>query len=130
MVDTRVGRSTVYQGVGEPPRRLGPEPAYGVALLDRRGCLLGASTASSLPGEVAMPVGLNLRTHDLRSYLDEDRGFHRPRRFPLVSAIWVQVKGKRMRIGLYVESGGAQPSPDLLEPDLGAIAAILSGQLI
>jgi hypothetical protein len=129
MVDRREGRSTAYQGVAAPPRRLGSEPAYGVVLLDRRGCLLGASTAGSLPGEVAMPLGLNLRTHDLRSYLDEDRGFHRPRRFPLVSATWLQVKGRRLRIGLYMETGGPHPSPDLLEPDLGAIAAILSGQL-
>ena len=53
-----------------------------------------------------MPLGLNLRTHDLRSYLGEDRGFLRPRRFPLVSATWVQVKSRRVRVGIYVESGG------------------------
>jgi hypothetical protein len=129
LVDRRIGRSPVCQGVLDQPRGWKPETVYGVALLDRRGCLLGASTASVLPGEVAMPLGVNLRTHDLRSYLDEDRGFLRPRRFPLVSAAWVNVKGQRVRIGLYVESGGSRISPDLLEPDFGAIAAILSGQL-
>jgi hypothetical protein len=129
LVERRVGRSPVYQGVLEQSQRWISETVYGVALLDRRGCLLGASTASGLPGEVAMPLGVNLRTHDLRSYLDEDRGFNRPRRFPLVSAAWVNVKGNRLRIGLYVESGGSGVNPDLLEPDFGAIAAILSRQL-
>jgi hypothetical protein len=76
-----------------------------------------------------MPLGLNLRTHDLRSYLGEDRGFHRPRHFPLVSATWVQVKGRRVRVGIYVESGGLPMSADIVDPDLGSIAAILSGQL-
>jgi hypothetical protein len=129
LIGRRVGRSAVHQGPAGLARSAGSEPAFGVVLLDRGGCLLGASTAGSLPGEVAMPLGLNLRTHDLRSYLDEDRGFHRPRRFPLVSATWVQVKGRRLRIGLYMEAGGGHPSADLLEPDLGAIAAILGGQV-
>jgi hypothetical protein len=89
LLDMRIGQSPVYQGV-LPPSAKGPaEPVYGVVLLDRQGGLLGASTATSLPGEVAMPLGVNLRTHDLRSYLGEDRGFLRPRRFPLVSATWV-----------------------------------------
>jgi hypothetical protein len=101
-----------------------------VALLDRRGDLLGACHAAHLPGEVAMPLGLNLRTHDLRSYLAEDRGFHRPRRFPLMSATWVQVKDRRVRVGIYMEQGGPVCGADALEPDLGSIAAILSGQLI
>ena len=105
------------------------EPVYGVVLLDRCGGLLGASTASSLPGEVAMPLGLNLRTHDLRSYVGEDRGFVRPRRFPLVSATWVQVKSKRVRVGIYMEAGGSHESSDMIEPDMGSIAAILSAQV-
>lgn len=128
-VDSRMGRSEVYQGALEPSLRWSPEPAYGVALLDRRGSLLGACSAANLPGEVAMPLGLNLRTHDLRSYLGEDRGFHRPRHFPLVSATWVQVKGRRVRVGIYMESGSSQVSADIVEPDLGSIAAILSSQV-
>lgn len=128
-VDRRMGRSPVYQGVLELSHRWSRDPEYGVVLLDRGGDLLGACHAAELPGEVTMPLGLNLRTHDLRSYLGEDRGFHRPRRFPLVSATWVHVKGRRVRIGIYMEQGGPTVSPDLVEPDLGSIAAILSGQL-
>jgi hypothetical protein len=130
LLDRRIEHSPVYQGV-LPPCKKGPaEPVYGVVLLDRQGGLLGASTAGSLPGEVAMPVGVNLRTHDLRSYLCEDRGFLRPRRFPLVSATWVQVKSKRVRVGIYMETGDAHVSADRLDPDLGSIAAILSAQVI
>ena len=129
LLDTRIGHSPVYQGVLPPTVNGSAEPVYGVVLLDRHGSLLGASTATSLPGEVAVPLGLNLRTHDLRSYLDEDRGFLRPRRFPLVSATWVQVKSKRVRVGIYMESGGLHVSSDVLEPDLGSIVAILSAQV-
>lgn len=129
LVDRRIGRSGVLQGVLEPSRRWSPEPAYGVVLLDRQGSFLGACSTASLPGEVAMPLGLNLRTHDLRSYLGEDRGFHRPRRFALMSATWLQVKGRRVRVGIYMEAGGPHVSADIIEPDIGSIAAILSGQL-
>jgi hypothetical protein len=129
LLDRRIGRSPVYQGALPPTVKRPAEPDYGVVLLDRQGSLLGASTAASLPGEVAMPLGVNLRTHDLRSYFGEDRGFLRPRRFPLVSATWVQVKGKRVRVGIYMESGGPYVNSDLLEPDLGSIAAILSAQV-
>jgi hypothetical protein len=129
LVDRQAGRSPVFQGVLDQSRKRSAEPLYGVVLLDRLGSLLGASTAAGLPGEVAMPLGLNLRTHDLRSYLGEDRGFHRPRRFPLVSAAWVQVKGKRVRLGIYMEAGGPQVSSDRIDPDLGSIAAILSSQM-
>jgi hypothetical protein len=61
--------------------------------------------------------------------LGEDRGFLRPRRFPLVSATWVQVKGRRVRVGIYLESGGPHVCTDVIEPYLGSITAILSGQL-
>jgi hypothetical protein len=129
LLNSRIGPSPVHQGVLPPPVKSSTEPVYGVVLLDRHGCLLGASTATSLPGEVAMPPGLNLRTHDLRSYLDEDRGFMRPRRFPLVSATWVQVKSKRVRVGIYMEAGGPHASSDVIEPDQGSIVAILSAQV-
>ena len=129
VVDRLAGRSEVYQGALDPSLRWSREPVYGVVLLDRQGGLLGACSAANLPGEVAMPLGLNLRTHDLRSYLGEDRGFLRPRRFPLVSAAWVQVKGRRVRVGIYMESGGVHVSADIIDPDLGSIAAILSNQL-
>ena len=125
----RIGHSPVYQGALPPTVNCPAEPVYGVVLLDRQGSLLGASTAVSLPGEVAMPLGVNLRTHDLRSYLGEDRGFLRPRRFPLVSATWVQVKSNRVRVGIYMESGGPRANSDMLEPDLGSVAAILSAQV-
>ena len=130
LLDMGIEHSPVYQGVLPPPARGPAEPVYGVALLDCHGGLLGASTATSLPGEVEMPLGVNLRTHDLRSYLAEDRGFLRPRRFPLVSATWVQVKSKRVRVGIYMESGDSHVSADRLDPDLGSIAAILSAQVV
>jgi hypothetical protein len=130
LLNSRLGPSSpVFQGVLPPPVKSPAEPVYGVVLLDRHGGLLGASTASSLPGEVAMPPGLNLRTHDLRSYLSEDRGFLRPRRFPLVSATWVQVKSKRVRVGIYMEAGGTHLSSDGIDPDLGSVVAILSAQV-
>jgi hypothetical protein len=129
VVDKWTGRSEVYQGTLDPTLRWSREPVYGVVLLDCQGGLLGACSAANLPGEVAMPLGLNLRTHDLRSYLGEDRGFLRPRRFPLVSATWVQVKGRRVRVGIYVESGGPQVSAGGIDPDLGSIAALLSNQV-
>jgi hypothetical protein len=107
--------------------RRAAEPVYGVVLLDRRGCLLGASTAGNLPGEVEMPPGVDLRKQDLRSYVGGR--FLGGRRFPLVSAAWVTVKGMRVRVGLYMESGERHIAPDLLEPDFGAIAAILGTQV-
>jgi hypothetical protein len=126
LVVKKVERSLVYQGVLSPTTKRSPEPVYGVALLDCRGDLLGASRAEGLPGEVGMPNGVNLRTHDLRSYLGEDRGFTRPRRFPLVSAIWVHVRGERVRVGIYQESGA--PGSERFDLDLGSIVAILSNQ--
>jgi hypothetical protein len=127
--DRRVDRSAVYQGVLARPLKAPAEPTYGIVLLDQQGNLLGASTAAGLPGEVEMPLGVNLRTHDLRAYLSQDRGFIRPRRFPLVSAVWVQVKSRRVRVGIYVESGGCSVDPEMIEPDLGSITAILSTQV-
>jgi hypothetical protein len=128
-VDRRVGRSSVYQGVLPPAVVRVSECVYGVVLLDRRGCLLGAGAAASLPGEVEMPPGVDLRKQDLRAYLSEERRYLGGRRFPLVSATWVVVKGKRVRVGLYMESGEGHVSPDLIDPDLGAVAAILSNQV-
>ncbi len=129
LVDRRVGRLSVCQGVPDPPLTRPVEPVYGVVLLDGYGSLLGASTAGSLPGEVQMPPGVNLRKQDLRSYLRDDRGFVGGRRFSLASAAWVQVKSRRVRVGIYMESGERHVSPELLEPDFGSIAAILSAQV-
>lgn len=128
-VHREVRRSPVYQGLSARALKHPAEPAYAVALLDRQGNLLGACTARSLPGEVEMPLGVNLRTHDLRSYLGEDRGFFRPRLFPLVSASWIQVESRQVRVGIYMESGGRRVNGDGLDPDLGSIAAILSTQI-
>jgi hypothetical protein len=122
-------RSPVYQGLSARAAGRPADPTYAVALLDRQGNLLGACTAKNLPGEVEMPLGVNLRTHDLRAYLAEDRGFFRPRLFPLVSASWILVDSKQVRVGIYMESGDRRVSADGLEPDLGSIAAILSTQL-
>lgn len=128
--ERRVGRSPVYQGALAHSHGTPAEPTYGIVLLDEQGNLLGASTAGSLPGEVEMPLGVNLRTHDLRAYLGQDRGFVRPRRFPLVSATWVQVKSRRVRVGIYMECGERQADPERIEPDLGPITAILSAQVV
>ena len=128
-VQRAAGRSLVYQGALAPSFKPPAEPVYGVVLLDGRGCLVGAGAAASLPGEVEMPSGVDLRTQDLRGYLSEERRYLGGRRFPLVSATWVSVKSRRVRVGIYMESGQRHISPDLLEPDLGAISAILSGQM-
>jgi hypothetical protein len=129
LVDRRAGRSKVYQGALGSPLTCPVEPLYGVALLDRHGGLLGAGATASLPGEVEVPPGVDLRARDVRCYLGEDRGHLGGRRFPLVSATWVSVKSKRVRIGIYMESGERHITPDQLDPDLGAIAAILSAQV-
>jgi hypothetical protein len=127
LLNGQVRRSPVYQGAIAPPLPRPAEPVYGVVLLDSHGGLLGASTSGSLPGEVETPSGVDLRKQDLRSYLG--CRFLGGRRFPLVSATWVQVKGERVRAGIYMESGGRHVSSEGLEPDLGSIAAILSGQV-
>ncbi len=122
-----IHRSAVCQGVTARPTPRLAESAFGVVLLDQHGNLLGASTAGSLPGEVETPPGVDLRKQDLRSYLG--CRFLGGRRFPLVSATWVQVRGERVRAGIYMESGDSRVSSERLEPDLGSIAAILSGQV-
>ncbi len=127
--DRHSDRSPVYQGVLSPAVKRPAEPLYGVVLLDRRGCIVGASTAGDLPGEVEMPPGVDLRKQDLRKYMGEGRRFLGGRRFPLISATWVHVKSRRVRVGIYMESGERHVSPDLVEPDLGSIAAILSTQV-
>jgi hypothetical protein len=39
------------------------------------------------------------------------------------------VKSKRVRVGIYMETGDSHVSADRLDPDLGSIAAILSAQV-
>jgi hypothetical protein len=108
-------------------RRLS-EPVFGAALIDQRGNLLGAGIASNLAGEVEVPPGIDLRREDLSSYLDGGLGSAGGRRFPLVSATWVQVRSKRVRVGIYMESGDWLVNPERVELDLGRVAAILSTQ--
>jgi hypothetical protein len=126
-LDGRAVRSPVYQGVLKPAPKPVVEATYGVVLLDRRGCLVGASTAGSLPGEVETPPGVDLRKADVRPYVG--CRFMGGRCFSLISATWVQVKSQRVRVGIYMESGDRHISPDLVEPDLGSIVAILSAQV-
>jgi len=101
-----------------------------MALVDRQGNLLGAGTATGLAGEVEVPLGMDLRKEDLRSYFAGGLEGARGRRFPLVSATWVQVKSKRVRVGIYMEAGEWLVSPERLDLDLGRIAAILSSQVV
>lgn len=129
LVRSRVVPLQVAHGGLHRPAKLVTQPAYGIALLDRQGNLLGASAASDLPGEVGMPLGVDLRTQDLRRYLAGGRPLVRGRRFSLVSAAWVQVRTKRVRVGMYMEQGGATVSSERLEPDTGSIVAILSSQV-
>ena len=105
------------------------QPAYGVVLLDRKGNLLGASVASDLSGEVEVPPGVDLRKQDLRRYFAADRPPCRGRRFSLVSATWIQVRSKRVRVGVYMEVGESRVSCERLELDIGSIVAILSNQV-
>jgi hypothetical protein len=104
------------------------DPVFGVALVDRHGNLLGAGTAGDLAGEVEVPPSVDLRKEDLRSYFDGGLEGAGGRRFPLVSATWVQVKSKRVRVGIYMESGEWLVNPERLDLDVGRIAAILSSQ--
>lgn len=115
-----------------PARGLRPpvEAAFGVVLVDRRGNLLGASASAGLPGEVEVPPGANLREQDLRPYCKGDRITGEGRSFPLVSATWVEVKSTRVRVGIYMEAGVPRLSPDGLDLDLGAVAAIIGRQLV
>lgn len=130
LVRSRVVPLQVVHGGLRRPAKLATQPIYGIALLDRHGNLLGASTAPDLPGEVEMPPGVDLRTQDLRRYLaGEGVPLFHGRRFSLVSAAWVQVRTKRVRVGVYMEQGGTAVSPEGIEPDTGSIAAILSSQV-
>jgi hypothetical protein len=126
-VDSQAGSSAVYHRADFRPPKSPVQPVYGVVLLDRRGCILGASTTGTLPGEVEMPRGVDLRKQDLRSYMGGR--FLGGRRFPLVSAAWITVKTRRVRVGIYMEAGERHVNPDLVEPDLGSISAILSSQV-
>jgi len=105
-------------------------PDFGVALVDRHGNLLGASTSAGLPGEVEVPSGTNLREEDLRPYCCGSRCTGRGRSFPLVSATWVQVQSRRLRLGIYMEKGDHPVSAERLDLDLGAVAAIIGAQMV
>ncbi len=130
-VSRRIGRSTAgCTAVGRTSTGRSSETPFGVALIDRQGNLLGAGTAGGLAGEVEVPVGVDLRKEDLRSYFQAGLDGAGGRRFPLVSATWVQVKSKQVRVGIYMETGERLVSPERLDLDLGRIAAILSGQLV
>jgi hypothetical protein len=119
-----------HRAEGRGSTRHSSETPFGVALIDRQGNLLGAGTAGGLAGEVAVPVGVDLRREDLRSYIQEDLDGDGGRRFPLVSATWVQVKSRQVRVGIYMETGERLVNPERLDLDLGRIAAILSGQVV
>lgn len=104
------------------------DPVYGVALVDCHGNLLGAGTAGDLAGEVEVPPGVDLRKEDLTPYFRGGPDGAGGRRFPLVSATWVQVKSRRVRVGIYMEPGEWLVNPERLDVDPGRIAAILSTQ--
>ncbi|MFH0917047.1 MAG: hypothetical protein V1912_11475 [bacterium] len=129
-MNRQVVKAHVVQGPASRWAGRTAEPTFGVALVDRQGNLLGASTVSALPGEVEVPLGMNLREEDLRPYSSGGRGAPRGRRFPLVSATWVQVKSKQVRVGIYMEKGEWLVSPERLDLDLAAIGAILSSQVL
>jgi hypothetical protein len=129
-MNRQVADAQVVQAPASRLARRASEPAFGIALVDRQGNLLGASTARGLPGEVEVPLGMNLRREDLRSYVGGGRCDARGRSFPLVSATWVQVKGKQVRLGIYMEKGDWLVSPERLDLDIVAVAAILSGQVV
>jgi len=118
-VQRAAGRSLVYQGALAPSFKPPAEPVYGVVLLDGRGCLVGAGAAASLPGEVEMPPGVDLRTQDLRGYLSEERRYLGGRRFPLVSATWVSVKSRRVRWGSTWSPASATSAPTCWSPTWG-----------
>jgi hypothetical protein len=102
---------------------------FAVALLDRRANLLGASMASALPGEIELPAGINLREADLRPYLKAHLRGPQGRTFPLVSATWLRVKGRPIRLGVYGEEAKESARWEQLDLDLSAITAILEAQI-
>jgi hypothetical protein len=130
LVHSRVVPPEVAHGALQRSPLAAVQPAYGAVLLDRKGNLLGASVASGLSGEVEVPLGMNLRRHDLRCYFAVDRPPCSGRRFSLVSATWIQVRGRRVRVGIYMEAGESSVSCEGLELDAGPIVAILSNQLV
>jgi hypothetical protein len=123
-------KTHVLQGPFSRPVSPIAEPVFAAALVDRHGNLLGAGPASRLQGEVEVPPGLNLRKEDLRYFFDGGAAGARARRFPLVSATWLQVKGKRVRLGVYMELGDAIVTAEGLDLDVASITAILSGQMV
>jgi len=129
-MNTQVAETNVTSVPAPHRARRTAEPAYGIALVDRQGNLLGAGTVCDLPGEVEVPLGINLREKDLRSYFGGGRDVGRGRRFPLASATWVQVRSTRVRVGIYMEAGDWVISPERLDLDLTAVAAILSSQIV
>jgi len=108
------------------------DPVFAVTLFDCRGNLLGGSVVASLPGDVEVPRGINLRVEDLRPYFDDSRRQLRGRLFSLISAIWLGVRGERVRVGIYMERGPGRISFDVLDldRDLPAMAAILESQVV
>jgi hypothetical protein len=66
---------------------------------------------------------------DLSSDISVDHGYIGGRRFALASAAWLNVRSKRVRVGIYEEQGGRSIIQDLVERDLGAISAIPSTQM-
>lgn len=129
LVRSRVVPLQVAHQALQRPSRAAAQPTYGAVLLDRKGNLLGASVASDLSGEVEVPLGIDLRGQDLRHYFAVDGPLCRGRRFSLVSATWIQVRSKRVRVGVYMEVGKSSVSFERLELDTGSIVAILSNQL-
>ena len=104
--------------------------AFAVALLDGGENLLGASMTPGLPGKIDLPASLNLREADLRPYLAGDvKGGGGRRRFALVSATWVMVKGRQVRLGVYVEGAEEARRWERLDLDLSAVLAILKAQI-
>lgn len=122
----------VQSGGAPPPRpsRARAETHFGVALVDRHGNLLAASLSNDLPGEVEVPCGTNLRARDLRAYFGEEALHGSGRAFPLVSATWVQVKSRRIRVGIYMEKGETSLNPECLDLDVGAVSAIIATQVL
>ena len=102
---------------------------FAVALLDRDENLLGASLAQGLPGEIALPTDIRLRDSDLRPYLAGGLGGVGRRTFSLVSATWLGVRGRQVRLGVYVEGAEEAPRWEQLNLDLSAVTAILETQI-
>ncbi len=102
---------------------------FAAALYDSGDSFLGANLMKDLPGELGLPEDVRFRDADLHTYLTLEVDETKHRRFPLVSATWIRVRGRRVRLGVYVENVERAQSWEALHLELSAVNAVLEAQM-